>query len=181
MIKGINDQEKAALYFQVLERCEDWQRVFKIAIGAERYNNLSDKAKQTSSSRWKNSASVQLSLREIQTAIKAKENQIREETKKAPTEESAELREQKTKRATIKTDFLNRDEFLQFLNEKANENIDDKLRNEILKMLSDNLRYKDSDKESENDIQRFYTPVLCESCEIYNKCKGCKVAECPKM
>ena len=82
---------------------------------------------------------------------------------------------------TEQTDFLNRDEFLKFLNTRANEITDDKLRNDILKMLSDNMRYKESENEGETEIQRFYTPQTCENCEIYNKCKSCKVDQCPKM
>ena len=77
--------------------------------------------------------------------------------------------------------FLDRDEFLKFLNDRANEISDDKLRNDILKMLSDNLRYKDSETAENSEIQRFYTPKLCENCQIYNKCKDCKIENCPKM
>ena len=79
-----------------------------------------------------------------------------------------------------KINFLDRDEFLKFLNDRANEITDDKLRNDILKMLSDNLRYKDSEAAENNEIQRFYTPKLCENCQIYNKCKDCTLSECPK-
>ena len=65
--------------------------------------------------------------------------------------------------------FLDRDEFLKFLNDRANEIKDDKLRNDILKMLSDNLRYKDSEAGENNDIQRFYTPILCQDCPLYQQ------------
>ena len=82
---------------------------------------------------------------------------------------------------TEKTNFLDRDEFLQFLNSRANAIKDDKLRNDILKMLSDNLRYKDTERDENNEIQRFYTPVTCENCTIYNKCKDCKLSKCPEM
>lgn len=182
MIKGINDQEKAALYFHIFERCEDWQRVFKIAIGAERFNSLTDKAKQTSASRWKNSASVQLSLKEIKDAVKAKEEQIKEECKREErNSEEPEPSERGAKRTKSETDFLNRDEFLKFLNTRANEIQDDKLRNDILKMLSDNLRYKESDRDNDNEIQRFYTPQICKDCTIYKKCGSCAVRECPNV
>ena len=82
---------------------------------------------------------------------------------------------------TEKTNFLDRDEFLKFLNDRANQITDDKLRNDILKMLSDNLRYKDTERDENNEIQRFYTPITCENCEIYKRCKGCNVSGCPNM
>ena len=108
-----------------------------------------------------------------------KEKQTREderrvlETETRKTEEGEPINE--------KTNFLDRDEFLQFLNDRANQIQDDKTRNDILKMLSDNLRYKDTERDENNEIQRFYTPVTCENCEIYKRCKGCTVSECPKV
>ena len=54
-----------------------------------------------------------------------------------------------------------------FSEEYANEIKDDKLRNDILKMLSDNLRYKDGENDENNEIQRFYTPLLCKDCKLY--------------
>ena len=58
--------------------------------------------------------------------------------------------------------FLDRDEFLSYLNKQANRIQDEKSRNETLKMISDNLRYKDMDREKEGDedIRRFSTPMV---------------------
>ena len=79
-----------------------------------------------------------------------------------------------TRSNSRQTDFLDRDEFLKFLNDRANDKqLDDKTRNDILKMLSDNLRYKDADKNEIDEIQRFYTPITCKDCEIYRRCSGC--------
>lgn len=180
-MEDLTRAEKASLYYQILERCNDWQEIYKIAIGPERFNNLTDKAKQSASSRWKTSHRIQKAKEEIERNLKA---WIDEERAKAVEEAmnggETESPKKAKRRTNNGTDFLNRDEFLQFLNDRANEVEDDKLRNDILKMLSDNLRYKEADKENTTEIQRFYTPMLCESCEIYNKCKDCKMSECPK-
>ena len=48
-------------------------------------------------------------------------------------------------------------------------------------MLSDNLRYKDTERDENNEIQRFYTPITCENCPIYNKCKSCELSKCLEM
>ena len=182
-MKGLTDTEKAALYFQIFERCADWRRVYAIAVGADRYNALTESGKQSAPSRWKTSHRIQSAYDEILRNIEAMKEAEREKGRNdAGGIEETEAREQRKKRANDdETDFLNRDEFLKFLNTRANEVQDDKMRNDILKMLSDNLRYKDVDKEAEAEIQRYYTPLTCQDCEIYKKCKGCEQDKCPKM
>ena len=180
-MEDITKAEKAAIYYAILERCNDWQEVYKIAIGTERFNALTDKAKQSNASRWKTSHKIQKAKEEIEAVLIAKEKAIKEKAIKEIQGGETEPKKGTTRKAnTEETDFLNRDEFLKFLNTRANEITDDKLRNDILKMLSDNMRYKESEKDEQTEIQRFYTPVICENCAIYNKCKECKVVNCPK-
>lgn len=176
-LRKLTDAERASLYFYIIEGIKDWERVYSVAIGEERFNNLTTNSKQANSSRWKRSARVQFGLGEIKKQLEEKENEIKEKA----INELGETEPTKVKEKDIKTDFLNRDEFLQFLNVRANQITDDKLRNDILKMLSDNLRYKESDKEESNEIQRFYTPIICKDCPIYHKCSSCKVEECSKV
>jgi hypothetical protein len=180
-MEDITKAEKAAIYYAILERCNDWQEVYKIAIGTERFNALTDKAKQSNASRWKTSHRVQKAKEEIEAVLIAKEKAIKEKTIKEFQGGETEATKGTTKKSnTEETDFLNRDEFLKFLNTRANEITDDKLRNDILKMLSDNMRYKESEKDEQTEVQRFYTPIICTDCAIYNKCKECKVINCPK-
>lgn len=176
-LRKLNDSERASLYFYLIEGVKDWERVYCVAVGEERFNNLTPNSKQANTSRWKRSARVQFGLGEIKKEFEERERKIKE----VAVNELGETETPKSKGKDIKTDFLNRDEFLQFLNVRANQITDDKLRNDILKMLSDNLRYKESDKEENNEIQRFYTPMICKECPIYRKCSSCKVEECPKM
>ena len=175
-LRKLSDSEKAALYFYLIENEKDWEKIYSIAIGEERFNNLTANSKQANSSRWKRSARVQFGLGEIKKEFEERERKIKE----TAVNELGGTETTKIKEKDIKTDFLNRDEFLQFLNLRANQITDDKLRNDILKMLSDNLRYKESDKEQENDIQRFYTPITCQDCDIYKRCANCSIEECPK-
>lgn len=175
----LNEQEQAAICFHVLGGCNDKAMLFRIACGADRYNKLTDKSKGVTVSKWYNLPKIQEGIkiyRSIQERIKIElENEIhaRLETETTNTTKEGDPIE--------KTNFLDRDEFLQFLNERANQIKDDKLRNDILKMLSDNLRYKDTERDENNEIQRFYTPVTCENCTIYQKCKDCNISKCPKM
>lgn len=181
-MEDITKAEKAAIYYALIERCNDWQEVYKIAIGAERFNALTDKAKQSNASRWKTSHKIQKAREEIEAILIAKEKAIKEKAiQEANNGETEPPKGTTNKNNTEQTDFLNRDEFLKFLNTRANEITDDKLRNDILKMLSDNMRYKESEKDDNTEIQRFYTPITCTDCEIYKKCKGCRLADCPQI
>lgn len=179
-MKNINDQEKAALYFAIAENCTDWQKIYAIAVGFDKFNQLAEITKVTNPNKWKNSTRIKRMYEELLILQQHREDKIREKVEKeirAGETETTETKNQ-TSRAGA-TDFLNRDEFLKFLNQRANEITDDKLRNDILKMLSDNMRYKESESET-TEIQRFYTPVCCQDCEIYRKCSGCSLDVCLK-
>ena len=98
----------------------------------------------------------------------------------------AGLETEPTKTETRKNDkkyvnLLDRDTFLEEINRGANQATEEKDKREYLKMISDNLRYKDTERDENNEIQRFYTPLTCENCEIYKRCKGCNLSSCPKM
>ena len=175
----LNEREQAAICFHVLGGCNDKTKLFRIACGAERYNKLTDKSKGVTVSKWYNTTKIQEGIKIYKSIQERKTNDLKNEiiagleTETRKTEGGEQINDS--------TNFLDRDEFLQFLNNRANQITDDKLRNDILKMLSDNLRYKDTERDENNEIQRFYTPITCENCEIYKRCKGCKIASCPEM
>ena len=178
MLKDLTPAQQAAIYLHVVGGFNDWPELFQIAEGAERYNKLTDKSKRQTVSKFKLSDAINEGIQELRYILSLKEKQIREDERRVMITESRTTEEGEP--INDRTNFLDRDEFLQFLNTKANQTTDDKLRNEILKMLSDNLRYKDTERDENSEIQRFYTPVNCENCAIYNKCKNCKVIDCTK-
>ena len=175
----LNELEQAAICFHVLGGCNDKSMLFRIACGADRYNKLTDKSKGVTVSKWYNSQKIQEGIKIYRSIQERKTNELKNEIIAGLETETTNT----TKEGDFieKTNFLDRDEFLQFLNTRANQITDDKLRNDILKMLSDNLRYKDTERDENNEIQRFYTPITCEKCVIYNNCKDCKLSECPKI
>lgn len=175
----INELEQAAICFHVLGGCNDKTKLFRIACGADRYNKLTDKSKGVTVSKWYNSKKIQEGIKIYRSIQERKSNDLKNEIIAGLETETTNAT--KENEYTEKTNFLDRDEFLQFLNDRANQITDDKLRNDILKMLSDNLRYKDTERDENNEIQRFYTPITCENCAIYKKCKSCNVSECPAM
>ena len=175
----LNEQEQAAICFHVLGGCNDKPTLFRIACGAERYNKLTDKSKGVTVSKWYNSQKIQEGIKIYRSIQERKTYDLKNEIIAGL--ETETINGAKENDNIEKTNFLDRDEFLQFLNSRANAITDDKLRNDILKMLSDNLRYKDTERDENNEIQRFYTPITCENCSIYQKCKACKLSNCPAM
>ena len=167
---NITTREKAAILLHVSEPNINQLEIYKIGEDPERLKRLKDSTIKKESCIWINSERIQEAIKAVRLEQVRKEDRIREEERqKAEAEPTKEGRQP----AITETNFLDRDEFLSFLNTRANEIQDDKLRNDILKMLSDNLRYKDTERDENNEIQRFYTPVICESCPIYQKCSGC--------
>ena len=178
-MEHLTEFEKAAIVYHVFAGCKDRKILFQIAEGEERVKRLKPKSLDTTCNNWINSHKIQEGIKLFKTIQEQRKDEIitafqaGRETENENTTRKNEVSD--------KTNFLDRDEFLQFLNSRANAIQDDKLRNDILKMLSDNLRYKDTERDENNEIQRFYTPVTCENCTIYQKCKDCKLSNCPAM
>lgn len=179
-MKNLTDTELLAIHYHVLSGCEDWLLLYRVAVGDTKYNALTQNSRKSLASKWKNSQDVKDEVKRRQY-----EQQRREEEQKQQIQnivrETVSTEQTPTQLVDNEVNFLNRDEFLQFLNERANQITDDKQRNDILKMLSDNMRYKESENQENAEIQRFYTPILCENCEIYRRCKHCSVTDCNKM
>ena len=174
----LNDKEKAAILYHVFTGCKDRAILFEIAEGENRLNKLKDSSKTQTFYNWYNSQKIQDGIKEITYQV---EKIKKEYADKVIQDRETETREGQQKRLNKENvNFLNPEEFLKFANDQANEIQDEKERREYLKMIANLMNYKESDQE-QTDIQRFYTPVLCESCEIYNRCKNCKMPECPKM
>lgn len=178
-MENLTELERAAIIFHVFGGCKDRKILFQIAEGENRVNRLNENSLKTIYNTWFNSHKIQTGIKYFSTLKQEHENEIIKNYLSGM--ETQTTKGAKENEVNEKTNFLDRDEFLQFLNDRANQITDDKLRNDILKMLSDNLRYKDTERDENNEIQRFYTPVTCENCEIYKRCKGCNLSNCPNM
>lgn len=178
MAKELTHAEKAAIYYHIFGKCEDWVQLYKIAKGEDAYNRLSEISRAAMVSRWKLSEPVQTMIKDT-NYIRERE---REEADKRAVEAYRENQENpEGDKILSEVNFLDRDEFLAYLNKQANRIQDEKTRNETLKMISDNLRFKDMEKESEGyeEMRRFYLPLQCHDCELYKRCKECPLEKCP--
>lgn len=178
----ITERQKAALLFHVLTGCKDRETLFRIAEGDERCNKLKDSSKSQTFSTWFNSQTIQEALKEIIYKVEQEKKQIAEKA----TQEYRRKEIEGAKNGTIPTitedlNFLDLETFLREANKQANQITDDKEKRAWLELIGKYMSFKDRNEADEVEIKRFYTPVECEKCEIYNKCKECKLSECPNM
>lgn len=179
MAKELTHAERAAIYYHLSGKCSDWAQLYRIAKGDDALNRLSnDETRAVTVSRWKNSKSIQNAIKETSYLLQRE----REESEKRAVEVFKETHEnQERETALAEVNFLDRDEFLTYLNKKANRIQDEKTRNETLKMISDNLRFKDMEKENEGHEEkvRAYIPLQCHECVLYKRCRECPLEKCP--
>lgn len=172
-------KERAAILLNLIEGINDRRTLFEVANDETRVNKLKTNGKsfKTTSSNWFKSHKIQEGIKYYSNLIEEiKQKAVRDYISNSAGETEAGETERPGK-IQNGVNFLNPDEFLRFANQQANEIKDEKERREYLKMIANLMNYKEGDQE-QTDIQRFYTPVLCENCTIYNKCKNCKRPEC---
>lgn len=178
-MENLTELERAAIIFHIFGGCKDRKILFQIAEGENRVNRLNENSLKTICNTWFNSHKIQSGIKYFLTLKQDHETEIINKYIAGLETETKKLHEQKNNSGYV--NLLDRDVFLEEINKGANQAKDEKDKREYLKMISDNLRYKDSDTDETTEIQRFYTPITCENCEIYKRCKGCTVSNCPAM
>lgn len=178
-MKDLNETQKAALLYYVFTGETDRHIIYRIAEGYEKYNRLTDKSKNTAVSRWFNSPLIKDGINEITYLIEKRFDEIRQKAilKAQSVETETPKREQPKVQPNEDTNFLNLDEFLKYANSQANTIQDEKERRAWVEMIGKYMNFKESD-EQEQQIKA-YLPMICQDCELYKRCKGCKFDVCP--
>jgi hypothetical protein len=177
-MENLNDFERAAIALHVYTGCNDRKTLFKIAVGEIRYNKLKDTSLNTTVSNWYNSHKIQTAIKEFRIIQEQKENERLAEHLKELETESDKSDFKKIESQDI--NFLDPEQFLKHANEQANRIKDDKERRSWLEMIAKLMNYKEANDQETTEIKRFYIMKTCENCEIYQKCKGCNLSNCPK-
>lgn len=142
---------RAAIYYG-LDHDLQIVDIYKICFPEDNTPNI-----VTAASQWKRGKRIAAIFESVKNEIEGRNEGIRKGTE--PTQNGI---------LPTEIDFTNKAEFIKYLNETANRLTDDKLKNDILKMLSDHLDFKDENKRDENNqIQRFYLPLRCQDCKLY--------------
>ena len=154
--KLTDNQTTAAIFYGL---AHNWQIVdiYKLCYPEDNTPNLT-----TAASCWHRGKRIAHLFTMVKNEIKGSRLNVESGTQPAQSAEQLQS-----------IDFTNKAEFIKYLNQAANRITDDKLKNDILKMLSDHLDFKDETKRSEdNQVQRFYLPLRCQDCKLYQKRRG---------
>lgn len=76
------------------------------------------------------------------------------------------------KSSRIAEDFTERENLINALNELAINAKDSREKIDTLKIIADLQRFKDLAKQEDNEIKRFYMPLRCSDCVLYQKAKA---------
>lgn len=76
------------------------------------------------------------------------------------------------KNSGIAEDFTERENLINALNELAINAKDSREKIDTLKIIADLQRFKDLAKQEDNEIKRFYMPLKCSECVLYQKAKA---------
>ena len=76
------------------------------------------------------------------------------------------------KNSGIDEDFTERENLINALNELAINAKDSREKIDTLKIIADLQRFKDLAKQEDNEIKRFYMPLKCSDCVLYQKAKA---------
>ena len=119
MIKDLTKAQQAAIYLHVVAGCNEWADLFQIAEGTKRYNDLTDKSKGVTVSRWFNTHKIQEGIKAFKAIQEEQKQRILIEYQRSQETEATKREGEQPDNGDV--NFLDRDEFLQFLNSRANE------------------------------------------------------------
>lgn len=180
-MENLTQSEKAALYFQILERCEDWKIIYRIAIGPDRFDKMQESSQRVNASKWKTSERIQTAHQEIKRNLLAAKEEIEKNAVKRSRGFETEATEGESYlKNSDEINFLDPEEFLKHANQVANSCKDEKERRNWLEMIAKLMNYKEQNEGENTEIKRYYIMKTCENCEIYAKCAACPVEVCTK-
>ena len=153
----LTELEKGALLLRYWNGEKTFVNAFKLSHPETTANEISINALV---SRWKNKPEIKQFANDIVTKFNA-------------VAKGAENRQKGAEIGTGGTtagnyiNFRDLDEFLNYCETRANVITDEKDRQKYLQMISELMRYKEHGT-NDNELQRFYTPLKCSQCPIYN-------------
>lgn len=198
----LSDREKICLTFaalqEVTEKKINWAQIYAQSRNKQ-FDELAKNPNAAAVSVWKNSADVKNFFSDSVEAIK---KFINREIEKAKNKLLDEIEQQanatgndsetpgkyqegnlndrlnetlskiRRKNSGIAEDFTERENLINALNELAINAKDSREKIDTLKIIADLQRFKDLAKQEDNEIKRFYMPLKCSECVLYQKAKA---------
>lgn len=198
----LSDREKICITFaalqEITEKKINWPQIYAQSRNKQ-FDELAKNPNASKVSIWKNSADVSNFFSGSVESIK---NFINREIEKARTKLLDEIEQQanatgsdsgtpgvlpenslgdrlnetlskiRRKNSRIVENFTDRENLINALNELANNAKDSREKIDTLKIIADLQRFKDLAKQEDNEIKRFYMPLKCSDCVLYQKAKA---------
>lgn len=198
----LSDREKICITFaalqEVTEKKINWAQIYAQSRNKQ-FDELAKNPNAAAVSVWKNSADVKIFFSNSVEAIK---NFINREIEKEKNKLLDEIEQQanatgndngtsrncqednlndrlnetlskiRRKNSGIAEDFTERENLITALNNLANSAKDSREKIDTLKIIADLQRFKDQAKQDDNEIKRFYMPLKCSECVLYQKAKA---------
>ena len=174
--KDITEREKAVIIWALVTGCQDWQKIYLLSRPNDP-STYSTKNLATACSKWKHSARIERFTEEQRAALEARERAIiqahagtDESDPETETETDGETKtenSQSKKRNTAKIDFTDTARALEELNRLANDIQDPIKRADAIQAIQKLKAQTATEEDTGPEIQRFYTPLRCQSCQLY--------------
>lgn len=187
----LSDREKICITFAALQEITgvkiNWAQIYALSRNKQ-IDAISNNPKPNSVSIWKNTACV---ANFFAVSVENINNFINREIEKAKTKLLDEIEQQanatdsdsgdrlnetlskiRRKNSGIAEDFTERENLIKALNDLANCAKDPREKIDTLKIIADLQRFKDLAKQEDNEIKRFYMPLRCSDCVLYQKAKA---------
>ena len=175
-IRELTKREKAAIIYGIVTGCQDWNEIYLLAKSPDPdHDETNKKTLREYASKWKHTAAVVQFYNEQNDIFTLKYDAARAAAANAgnseeETEEGNETGKQENKkRKTAEIDFTTTDNALKELNRLANEIQDPKARADAIQAIQKLITATRQEAENGPDIQRFYIPVACRSCKLYEE------------
>ena len=198
----LSDREKICITFAALQEITgkkiNWAQIYAQSRNKQ-FDELAKNPNASNVSIWKNSADV---CNFFTSSVDSIKNFITREIEKEKTKLLDEIEQQanvtgddsgtsgdfpndslghrlnetlskiRRKNSGIVEDFTERENLINALNELAINAKDSREKIDTLKIIADLQRFKDLAKQEDNEIKRFYMPLKCSDCVLYQKAKA---------
>ena len=198
----LSDREKICITFAALQEITgkkiNWAQIYAQSRNKQ-FDELSKNPNASKVSIWKNSVNVS---NFFSSSVEAIKNFITREIEQAKTKMLDEIEQQanatgsdsgtpgdfpknspedrlnetlskiRRKNSGIVENFTDRENLINALNELANNAKDSREKIDTLKIIADLQRFKDLAKQEDNETKRFYMPLRCSDCILYQKAKA---------
>lgn len=169
--RDLTDREKVAIIAFVADSTITFEDAYKISRDTS-YKEIKDKDKRAVANNWWRQQRIMNFVKNQQIKFNAIIEEKAKELLKNEKWRKSQIGEINEKTGNL--DFTDRNTFINFLSDQVNSLDDeDPLKKDYLKMISDNLQFKtNAFDKNEDDIQRFYTPLHCRECKLYQRQKN---------